>query len=85
MAELSKRSLKALKAIANTMRSKCELPERYKFQRNGAEHLCRLGLADYRGFDGESHGGFFITDAGRAKLIDVFNAETIAHTERATR
>lgn len=34
-----------------------------------AKALKRRGLMDYRGFDGKSSGGWFITKAGRAAVI----------------
>lgn len=70
---LSARNLKALLALAGASRQKPVLPERYKFRRDAAEHLCRLGLADYRGYDGKTHGGYWLTEAGANAAVSAGN------------
>ncbi len=65
---LSEQDVKALKAMAAATRDKCVLPARYVFRRDAADHLVRLGLAEYRGFDGKSHGGYWLTSHGKFQL-----------------
>ena len=74
--QISQRAGKALESLANATRQKPLLPKMYVFRRDAADHLCRLGLADYRGFDGKTHGGYFLTRRGRAALAVIASSNS---------
>lgn len=62
--DLSKRDQDALAAMVGATRAKPILPRAYLFRRDAADHLVKLGLASFRGFDGVSSGGYWQTDKG---------------------
>lgn len=54
--------------MVNGTREKPILPKPYQLHRGAADHLVDRGLAEFRGYDGKSHGGYWLTAAGRATL-----------------
>lgn len=69
---LSPRALEALHTINLGTKAIPVLPRHsgIRLHRGAANHLVKRGLAQYRGFDGMTHGGYFITKDGRALLIE---------------